>query len=125
MNLTREPDRRAWVVQVMGLPVSVHLRGPGVRTDAVAERVERVFAELRAVDATFSTYRPDSVLGRLGGAMPDPAAAEPLVREVVERCEAARVRTGGWFDARRLPLPGGGTGFDPSGLVKGWAVERA
>ncbi|MEU4369507.1 FAD:protein FMN transferase [Micromonospora chersina] len=125
MNLTREPDRRAWVVQVMGLPVSVHLRGPEVRTDAVAERVERVFTELRAVDATFSTYRPDSVLGRLGGAMPDPAAAEPLVREVVERCEAARVRTGGWFDARRLPLPGGGTGFDPSGLVKGWAVERA
>lgn len=125
MNLTRELDRRAWVVQVMGLPVSVHLRGPGVRADAVAERVERVFAELRGMDAVFSTYRSDSVLGRLGGALPDPATADPLVREVVERCEEARVRTHGWFDARRLPLPGGGTGFDPSGLVKGWAVERA
>ncbi|MFC4145927.1 FAD:protein FMN transferase [Micromonospora mangrovi] len=121
-----ELDRRAWVVQVMGLPVSVHLRGPEVRTDAVAQRVERVFAELRQVDAVFSTYRPESVLGRLGGAVPDPATtADPLVRQVVTLCGTARARTAGWFDARHLPLPLGGTGFDPSGLVKGWAVERA
>lgn len=125
MNLTTEPDRRAWVVQVMGLPVSVHLRGPEVHTDAVAERVERVFAELRGTDAVFSTYRPESVLGRLGGALPDPATTDPVVREVVELCEEARARTDGWFDARHLPLPDGGLGFDPSGLVKGWAVERA
>ncbi|MEV0154656.1 FAD:protein FMN transferase [Micromonospora sp. NPDC050686] len=122
---TVDLDRRAWVVQVMGLPVSAHLRGPQVRTDAVAERVQRFFAELCEVDAVFSTYRPDSEIGRLGGAAPDPATATPVVREVVEWCEAARSRTGGWFDARRLPLPGGGTGYDPSGLVKGWAVERA
>ncbi|MEV0810179.1 FAD:protein FMN transferase [Micromonospora sp. NPDC050200] len=122
---TVELARRAWVVQVMGLPVSVHLRGPDVRTDAVAARVERLFAELREVDATFSTYRPESVLGRLGGRMPDPATAAPAVREVVELCELARARTGGRFDARRLPLPSGGVGFDPSGLVKGWAIGRA
>ncbi|MEU8050976.1 FAD:protein FMN transferase [Micromonospora haikouensis] len=120
-----EPGRRAWVEQVMGLPVSVHLRGPGVRDEAVAARVEAFFAELRAADDTFSTYRPDSVLGRLAGRSPDPATADPAVREVVELCELARLRTGGRFDARRLPLPRGGVGFDPSGLVKGWAVERA
>ncbi|MFC0003312.1 FAD:protein FMN transferase [Micromonospora siamensis] len=126
MNLTVEPDRRAWVVQVMGLPVSVHLRGPEVRTDAVAQRVERIFGELRELDAVFSTYRPESALGRLGGAPPGPAVtADPLVREVVTLCEEARARTGGWFDARHLPLPLGGVGFDPSGLVKGWAVQRA
>jgi thiamine biosynthesis lipoprotein len=44
MGQSLELDRRAWVVQVMGLPVSVHLRGPGVRSDAVAARVEAVFA---------------------------------------------------------------------------------
>ncbi|MFJ6196338.1 FAD:protein FMN transferase [Micromonospora sp. NPDC092111] len=125
MNLAAELDRRAWVVQVMGLPVSVHLRGPDVHDDAVAARVERVFAELRAVDATFSTYRPDSEIGRLAGRSPDPATAGPLVREVVELCDLARVRTGGRFDARRLPLPTGGAGYDPSGLVKAWAVQRA
>ncbi|MBY8872803.1 FAD:protein FMN transferase [Micromonospora sp. PLK6-60] len=125
MTTTIDLDRRAWVLQVMGLPVSAHLRGPEAHTDAVAERVERFFAELREVDAVFSTYRPDSEIGRLGGAAPDPATATPAVREVARRCDEARARTGGWFDARRLPLPGGGLGYDPSGLVKGWAVERA
>ncbi|SBT65288.1 thiamine biosynthesis lipoprotein [Micromonospora sediminicola] len=126
MTTPAGPDRRAWVEQVMGLPVSVHLRGPAVRTEAVAERVARVFAELRRADAVFSTYRPDSELGRLGGAPPDPATTtHPLLREVAALCETARARTGGWFDARRLPLPLGGVGFDPSGLVKGWAVARA
>ncbi|MEH0846142.1 FAD:protein FMN transferase [Micromonospora sp. CPCC 205711] len=125
MNPALEQDRRAWVVQVMGLPVSVHLRGPDVHTDAVAARVEGLFAELRAVDATFSTYRPESEIGRLAGRMPDLATASDPVREVVRLCETARTRTGGRFDARRLPLPSGGAGFDPSGLVKGWAVQRA
>ena len=40
------------------------------------------------------------------------------MREVLERCEALRAETGGYFDARV-------GGLDPSGLVKGWAVDRA
>ena len=40
------------------------------------------------------------------------------MREVLERCEALRAETGGYFDARA-------DGLDPSGLVKGWAVDRA
>jgi thiamine biosynthesis lipoprotein len=109
----------------MGLPVSVHLRGPDVGSAAVAERVEAVFAELRAMDTLFSTYRTDSEISRLNRGELEPADCAPVVREVVGLCERARSRTGGSFDARRLPLPGGGIGFDPSGLVKGWAVERA
>ncbi|MEV4773558.1 FAD:protein FMN transferase [Micromonospora humida] len=124
-GLTAELDRRAWVVQVMGLPVSVHLRGPDVHDDAVAARVEQFFTWLGTIDATFSAYRPESEIGRLAGREPDPATASPLVREVAELCELARTRTGGRFDARRLPLPTGGAGYDPSGLVKGWAVQRA
>jgi FAD:protein FMN transferase len=77
----------------------------------------RVFAWLRWVDATFSTYRPDSEISRLDRRERfDP---HPLVREVRARCEALRVETGGLFDARA------GGRLDPSGYVKGWAVERA
>ena len=76
-----------------------------------------MFAWLRWVDATFSTYRPDSEISRLDrGERFDP---HPLVREVLARCEELRVETGGWFDARA------GGRLDPSGYVKGWAVERA
>ena len=43
------------------------------------------------------------------------------MREVLARCEELREETGGYFDAR-APLPGR---IDPSGLVKGWSVDRA
>ncbi len=77
----------------------------------------RVFAWLRWVDATFSTYRADSEIARLDrGELDDP---HPAVREVLARCEELRVETGGYFDARA------GGRLDPSGYVKGWAVQRA
>ncbi len=95
------------VEQIMGMPV---------RVDGEIDAA-RVFAWLRWVDATFSTYRPDSEISRLGrGERFEP---HPLVRSVLARCEELRVQTGGWFDARA------GGRLDPSGYVKGWAVQRA
>lgn len=113
--------RQAFVEQIMGLPVSVHVRGPGADSPAAANAVAGVFAELRAMDAIFSLYRPDSRLSALNRGEP---VHDPLVDAVIDLCEQARQRTGGYFNAY-LPEPGGGTRFDPSGLVKGWAVERA
>ena len=49
--------RAAYVEQVMGLPVSIHLRGPRARGDATAAVVREAFGELRRADALFSTYR--------------------------------------------------------------------
>jgi thiamine biosynthesis lipoprotein len=101
----------------MGMPVRVAIRKGVAATDAV----EDVFAWLRFVDATFSTYRRNSEISRLNRGELTPRNAHPVVREVLERCEAARAETGGYFDAR-APLRGP---IDPSGLVKGWAVDRA
>jgi thiamine biosynthesis lipoprotein len=108
----------------MGLPVSVLARGgaardpsAGAATDAL---VDAFFAELVVVDALFSPYRADSEVSRLARGELTLAACDPLVRDVARRCEAARRDTGGLFDAT---TPDGG--WDPSGLVKGWAVERA
>ena len=96
--------------RIMGMPVRVH----GADGDAAA-----VFEWLRWVDATFSTYRTDSEVCRLDRGELALRDAHPLVREVLERCEALREPTGGYFDARA------GGRLDPSGLVKGWAVDRA
>ena len=41
------------------------------------------------------------------------------VRTILARCEELRAETGGYFDVRA------GGGLDPSGLVKGWSVDRA
>jgi thiamine biosynthesis lipoprotein len=116
--------RRAWVEQIMGMPISVHVRGPRVDGVDVGAAVAAVFAELRAVDGTFSTYRADSEISRLRRGELDLVGCSPDVREVVTLCDEARRRTGGAFDAE-LPGPDGRTSFDPTGLAKGWAVGRA
>jgi thiamine biosynthesis lipoprotein len=116
--------RRARVEQIMGLPVSVHLRGDDPA--GVERHVDEVFADLRHADAVLSTYRDDSDLARWERGGLTLAHADPILAEVVALCDEARARTDGWFDPRGLPDPrGGARRYDPSGLVKGWAVERA
>ena len=127
--------KRAWVEQIMGMPISIHLRAPGVDARpgdpgfdpaagrALDQAVAAAFAELREVDALFSTWIPGSQVSRLQRGELTLAEAAPLVREVADLCDVARTRTGGWFDAD-LPGPDGARRFDPTGLVKGWAVQR-
>jgi thiamine biosynthesis lipoprotein len=104
------------VEHLMGMPVRVD-----VRDGSDMSAIDAVFAWLRFVDALFSTYRPRSQISRLGRGELARADAHPLVREVLDRCDELQVATGGAFDIH-APLPGA---LDPSGFVKGWAVERA
>jgi thiamine biosynthesis lipoprotein len=113
-------SRRSWVEQIMGLPVSVLARGERAQSARADAAVREVFAELVEADRVFSPYKADSVVSRLGRGEVGWDAVDPVVRDVAERCVRARDLTRGLFDAE---LPGGG--WDPSGLVKGWAVERA
>ena len=108
----------------MGMPMSIHLRGPGASSVAAEAAVTMAYDELRRADALFSTYRHDSDVSRINAGTLVLADAYADVRAVAALCETARERTAGAFDAR-LPAPGGGTWFDPSGLVKSWAAERA
>lgn len=76
-------------------------------------------AELRAVDLTYGPGRPDSLVSRLRRGEIAPDSYAPLA-DLVDRCAAMRAATDGWFDAWAVP-----GGFDPGGLLNGWAVERA
>ena len=123
------PDHRAWVEQIMGMPVSIHVRGVGARGahargTEVADAVERVFADLRAADTMLSPWQADSQVSRLQRGELTLTDADPLVREVHRLCETALERTDGWFDAWNA-VPDRPGVFDPTGLVKTWAVARA
>jgi thiamine biosynthesis lipoprotein len=74
---------------------------------------------LHWVDDTFSTYKADSQISRLGRGELDLAACVPEVREVLQRCSELEQETDGYFSAYA------GGSLDPSGYVKGWAIERA
>ena len=74
---------------------------------------------LHWVDATFSPYRDDSDVSQFGRGARPLAQCAPELAEVLEACAAISARSGGYFTT----TPGGS--FDPSGYVKGWAIERA
>jgi thiamine biosynthesis lipoprotein len=119
-----EQPRRAFVEQIMGLPVSVHVRGPKAGGPEVARLVAELFAALRADDERFSTWKAHSPISRIrrGDLRLDDAG--PRILGVAALCAEAHRRTGGSFSAW-LPGPDGEPAFDPTGLVKGWAVQQA
>jgi thiamine biosynthesis lipoprotein len=108
----------------MGMPISLALRGRHAADDVGAAAWSAVMAELDEVDRTFSTYRPDSVVSRLGRGEVALEDCPAEVAEVLELGALAEAASGGAF---RVTLPGadGTEVLDPSGVVKGWAVERA
>ncbi|MER7441119.1 FAD:protein FMN transferase [Micromonospora avicenniae] len=85
----------------------------------VGEALRDAVAELRAIDLTYGPTRPDSLVSRLRRGEISPESYAPLA-DLVDRCAAMRAATDGWFDAWAVP-----GGFDPGGLLGGWAVERA
>jgi thiamine biosynthesis lipoprotein len=110
------PGARRVELEIMGMPIVVD-----VRDELDPGALDRMFDLLREVDRIFSTYSDDSEISRLNRnelALDD---AHADVREVLARCEELRVITGGFFDVNGLVEDG----VDPSGLVKGWAVDRA
>lgn len=107
--------------------VSLHIDAPelnGQQLDAARDDVVRF---VHYVDAVFSTFKADSLVsqyrrGDLDDAAleaRDDAAARDLVH-VITLCRKALITSGGAFDPWSVD-----GGFDPSGLVKGWAAQRA
>jgi len=87
---------------------------------AIGEALAGAVAELRAVDMAFSPYRERSLVSALRRGELTAGAYPPPLADIMYRCAALRLATDGWFDAWSVP-----GGFDPSGMVKGWAIDRA
>jgi thiamine biosynthesis lipoprotein len=99
------------VEHIMGMPIVVEADD--------ADAIGAAFDWFRWVDRTFSTYRPASEISRISLGVLDVADAHPDVQWVLERCEQLRQETRGYFSAHASGA------LDPSGLVKGWSVDRA
>ena len=106
------------------VPVMGTIVGFGSPDPLPAAAVEEATRVLREADRVFSTWDPDSPVsrwrsGRVRLDQLDPDAADQI-HEVLGRCALARHLTRGAFDPWAMP-----GGVDPTGLVKGWAAERA
>ncbi|MGW2172057.1 FAD:protein FMN transferase [Streptomyces sp. NPDC001705] len=101
----------------MGTVFSFDVRGG--EPSAVRVALDEAVAGLRRADEVFSTYRDDSQVSRLARDEVTVDACAPEVAEVLELAAEAERVSDGWFSARYRGR------LDPTGIVKGWAVERA
>jgi thiamine biosynthesis lipoprotein len=115
VTVAAAPRGATRVEHIMGMPIVVDVRDVD---DPAA--LDPLFEWLVYVDETFSTYIDASQISRLDRGELALEDADEDVRGVLERCEELRIETDGFFDGRAA-----GNGLDPSGLVKGWSVDRA
>ena len=101
---------------IMGMPITVEIVG-GTDGALLAD----VFGYFEEVDARFSPYRADSELAAVNAGLPEDEWSDEM-KEVLRLCDETRRATGGYFDV--VP-PLGTSDLDPSGLVKGWAINNA
>jgi thiamine biosynthesis lipoprotein len=100
---------------LMGMPITVEVTDP----DATQQALDDIFAYFGCVDDTFSTYKASSEISRLNrGELPEDQCSQD-VRTILALAEQTRRETDGYFDIRRDGA------LDPSGIVKGWAVQNA
>jgi thiamine biosynthesis lipoprotein ApbE len=88
--------------------------------DAVRAALAAACRILHRCDALFSTWDPDSPVSRFRRGEAALGQMPPEFTEVLRECRAAKQASGGWFDPWAMP-----GGFDPTGLVKGWATGQA
>jgi len=81
---------------------------------------DKVFSYFEKVDERFSTYKENSEISKINRKVISEGDWSPEMKEVFKLSEETKKETNGYFDIRR---PDGK--YDPSGLVKGWAIFKA
>ena len=99
----------------MGMPVTVEI----VDASASQASIDKVYAYFEYVDRTFSTYKDDSEISRINRHELSVEESSADMRTIFDLAEQTRLETDGFFDIRR------GSIDDPSGIVKGWAIQNA
>src|ERR1700674_1898817 len=99
----------------MGMPVTVQVLDDLAEDEALV----KVFDDFALLDRTFSPFLEGSEVRRINRAELRPADAGSLVKQAIDLCRLYERATEGYFS----PWIAGR--FDPSGFVKGWAIDRA
>ncbi len=103
-------------VVLMDMPVTVEI------ADAAAnqEELNKIFDYFRYVDEKFSVFKETSEISKINnGQWPEKNWSADM-KEIFRLAAEAKKQTNGYFDIRK---PDGQ--YDPSGLVKGWAIWQA
>lgn len=98
----------------MGMPVTIQV----IDDEAEDRALDEAFDEFALLDRVFSPYLGESAVSRINRGELQPEDAGQLVNQAIDLCRLYEQSTDGYFSAWI------GGRFDPSGLVKGWAIDR-
>jgi thiamine biosynthesis lipoprotein len=101
---------------LMGMPISVEVVDPHVREDVF----DQVYDYFKHVDEKFSTYKKTSEITAINEGRISIDEASEEMRLIFALSKETEEESGGFFN---IKTPNGT--YDPSGLVKGWAIWNA
>lgn len=99
----------------MGMPTTVEI----CDSDAQKADLEEIFSFFRRVDRQFSPYKKTSEVMRINTGELELQDISTEMKEIIELGTATKEKTGGYFDMYHNGY------FDPTGIVKGWAIQKA
>ncbi len=101
---------------IMGMPVTVEI----AEARAKEKDIEEVFSYFTYVDEKFSIYKESSEISAINRGMLHEEQYSKDMKTIFALAEETKKLTGGYFD---ILTPNGA--YDPSGIVKGWAIHNA
>jgi thiamine biosynthesis lipoprotein len=104
--------KQSWLI--MGMPINVVVEDSSVDEAAF----KQIFDYFHYIDGQYSTYKPTSEVSRINAGLPKSKWSVEM-KQILKLCQQTKQQTNGYFDAFR------GNQLDPSGLVKGWAIDNA
>jgi thiamine biosynthesis lipoprotein len=102
----------------MGMPITVEVVSD--KKIELKKAIDDVFAYFMYIDETFSTYKVMSEINKInrGELLLEYASVD--MKEIFKCAEQTKKETHGYFD-----IKGRDDTYDPSGIVKGWAIHNA
>ncbi len=100
---------------MMGMPITVEVIDYGV----TARVLNRVFTYFEYIDEKFSTYKETSEISKINRHELELFEASEDMQTIFILADQTRQETDGYFDIEHEGK------YDPSGLVKGWAIAQA
>jgi len=100
---------------LMGMPITLEVEDAMVTHNDL----DKVFAYFVSVDETFSTYKSTSEIAKINTGELSVAHASASVQTILALSEQTKKDTHGYFDIQHDGV------YDPSGIVKGWAISNA
>ena len=100
---------------IMGMPITLEI----VDAKVTQDDLDAVFAYFVSVDERFSTYKETSEISQFNRGELLPEAYSDDLKTVLALCEQTKKETRGYFDIWHNGM------YDPSGIVKGWAIQNA